>query len=100
MPASSIVCHLPLKCHMRLGPQRLHHLHLLLGAPAAVVEVLVEPGELDLVPADPDAKPEPAAAQHVETSGLFGDEHGLALRQDQHTGRKAELLSAPGEIAE
>jgi len=55
-------------------------LHLLLGAPAAIVEVLIEPGELDLVPADPDAKPEPAAAERVETGGLLGDEDGLALR--------------------
>ena len=85
---------------MRLGPQRLHDLHLLLGAPAAVVKILVEPGELDLVPADPDAEPEPPAAQHVETGRLLGDEHGLALRQDQHAGRKAELLGAAGEVAE
>ena len=38
--------------------------------------------------------------QHVETGRLLGDEHGLALRQDQDAGRKAELLRAAGEIAE
>ena len=85
---------------MRLGPQPLHHLHLLLGAAAAIVEILVEPGELDLVPADPDAEPEPAAAQHIERSRLLGDENGLALRQDQHAGRKSELVRASGEIPE
>src|SRR5262249_2348353 len=68
---------------MRLGPQLLHDLHLLLGAAAAIVKVLVEPGELDLVPADADAEPEPAAAQRIETDRLLGDEHSLALRQDQ-----------------
>jgi len=85
---------------VRLGPQRLHNLHLLLRAPAAVVEILVEAGELDLVPADPDAEAEPAAAQHIERGRLLCDENGLALRQDQHAGRKAELARASGEKAE
>src|SRR6266436_2970478 len=85
---------------MWLGPQCLHDLHLLLGAAAAVVEILVEPGELDLVPADPDAEPEPAAAQHVETGRLFRYEDGLALRQNQNAGRKAELRGAAGKKAE
>src|SRR6516225_5278130 len=89
-----------LEVDMRLGPQRLHDLHLLLRAPPTVVEILVEPGKLDLVPADPDAEPEAAAAQHVETGRLFGDEDGLALRQDQDTGREAEFRRATGEIAE
>src|SRR5579863_6572751 len=48
--------------YMRLGPQFLHHLHLLLGAAAAIVEILVEADIFDLVPADPDTKPEPPAA--------------------------------------
>ena len=89
-----------LEADMRLGPQRLHDLHLLLRAAAAIVEILVEPDELDLVPADPDAEPEPAAAQHVEAGRLLGDERRLALRQDQHAGREAELRRAAGEIAE
>src|ERR1700736_6055387 len=74
------------EAHMRLGPQLLHDLDLLLGAAAAVVEVLVEPGELDLVPADADAEPEPSAAQRVETGRLFRDQNRLALRQYQHAG--------------
>jgi len=60
------------------------------------VEVLVETGKLDLVPADPNAEPEPSAAQHIEAGRLLGDEDGLALRQDQHTGREAELRGAAG----
>src|SRR5947208_6521772 len=85
---------------MRLGPQRLHHFDLLFRAAAAIVEILVEPDELDLVPADADAEPEPAAAQRIKAGGLLGDERGLALRQDQDAGREAELRRAAGEIAE
>src|SRR5215469_15024330 len=85
---------------MRLRPQLLHDLDLLLGAATAIVKVLVEPGKLDLVPADPDAEPEPTAAQHIEAGSLLGDENGLALRQDQHPGREAELRGAAGEKAE
>jgi hypothetical protein len=85
---------------MRLGPQLLHDLDLLLGAASAVMEVLVEPGKFDLVPADPDAEPEPAAAQHIETGRLLGDENGLALRQDQHARRKTKLIRASGKKAE
>ena len=85
---------------MRLGPQRLHHLDLLLGAAAAIVEILVEADELDLVPADPDPEPEPAAAQHVERGGLLGDQRRLALRQDQHLRREILDLRDAGEKAE
>ena len=85
---------------MRRRPQRLHDPHLFLRAPAAIVEILVEAGELDRVPADPDAEPEPAAAQNIERGRLFGDENGLALRQDQDAGRKAELARASGKKAE
>src|SRR5215467_7220223 len=85
---------------MRLGPQLLHDLHLLLGAAPAVVKILVKPQKLHFVPADPDPKPEPAPAQHVETSGLLGDKYSLALRQDQHAGRKPEFARAACEISE
>src|ERR1700691_5869307 len=44
---------LPLELHMRLGPQGLHDLHLFLGPPSPIVEVLVETHELHFVPADP-----------------------------------------------
>jgi hypothetical protein len=64
------------------------------------VEILVEADELDLVPADPDAEPEAAAAQHVERCSLLGDENRLALRQDQHLGRKLDRLGATGKEAE
>src|SRR4051794_30428191 len=46
---------------VRLSPQRLHDFDLLLRAPTPIAEILIEAGELDRVPADPDAKPEPPA---------------------------------------
>src|SRR5262249_1642419 len=46
---------------VRLGPQLLHEIDLLLRAAAAIAEILVEADKLDLVPADPDAEAEPAA---------------------------------------
>src|ERR1700730_14253351 len=85
----------PLEAHMRLGPQLLHDLDLLFGAAAAIVEVLVETGELDLVPADADAEPETAAAQRIEAGHLFRDQNRLALRQDEPTGSKAGVRGAP-----
>src|ERR1700722_6290135 len=77
---------------VRLGPQRLHDPHLIGRALAAGVEILVEAGELALVPAAPDAEPEPAvaAAQHVKARRLLGDQRRLALRQDQDARSKAD----------
>src|SRR5215469_2191697 len=53
---------LALEGDMILRPQHLHDLHLLLGAAAAIVEILVEAGKLHLVPPHSDPEPEPAAA--------------------------------------
>ena len=64
------------------------------------MEILVEPGELDLVPADPDPEPETPAAQHIEAGRLLGDQRGLALRQDQHLGREILDLGDRGEEPE
>ncbi len=85
---------------MRLGPQGAHDLDLLFRAAAAVVEVLVQADKLDLVPPDPDAEPEAPARQDVETGGLLGDQHGLALRQDQHLGREIADAGAAGQETE
>src|SRR5215207_5608947 len=89
-----------LECHVGIGPQRFHHLDLFLGPLAPVVEVLVESDELHLVPADADAEPEATAAEHVETGGLFGNQHGLTLREDQYLGGEFDLLRAGRDEAE
>ena len=90
----------PLKFHMALGPQSLHDLHLLLRPPSPIMKILVEADELHLVPADPDPKPEPAAAEHVERGGLLGDQHGLPLSQDQHFRREADSRRAAAQEPE
>src|SRR4051812_22575352 len=73
---------LALKSNVGIGPQRFHHLDLFLGSLAPVVEILVEADELQLVPAHADAEAETAAAEHVETGSLLGDQHRLALREN------------------
>src|SRR5437868_7852303 len=91
---------LALECNVGIGPQRFHHLDLFLGPLAPVVEILVEAHELELVPADADAEPETAATEHVETGSLLGDQHRLALRQDQDLGRELDLPGAGRNKAE
>jgi hypothetical protein len=68
---------------MLLLPERPHNRHLLLGSAAAVSEILIETDELDLVPPDANAQPEPPLAQHIQTRCLFRDQRSLALRHDQ-----------------
>src|SRR3954465_14188048 len=91
---------LALKRHVGIGPQRLHHLNLFLGSLAPVVEILVEADELDLVPAYADAEPEAAAAKHVETGGLLGNQHCLTLRENQHLGGELDVFRASSDEAE
>src|SRR4029079_7888801 len=83
-----------------IGPQRLHHLDLFLGTLTPVAEILVEADELHLVPAHADTEPEAATAEHVETGGLFGNQHRLTLREDQYLGGEFDLLRAGGDEAE
>src|SRR5205823_2064123 len=91
---------LPLERDMRLLPQRPHEFDLLLRAAAAIVKILVEAGEFDLVPADPDAEPEAPARQDIEACRLLRDERGLALRQDQYLRRKILDFRDRGEKPE
>src|SRR3954451_20515663 len=91
---------LALECNVRIGPQRFHHLDLFLGPLAPIVEILVEADELHLVPAYADAEPEAAAAEHVETGGLLGNQHCLTLGEDQHLGGEFDLLRAGSDEAE
>jgi hypothetical protein len=85
---------------VRLGPQRLHNLDLLLRAAAPVAEIFIEADELDRVPADPDPETESSAAQHVKRRGLLGDEYRLTLGEDQHLGRELDVPGTGGEKAE
>ena len=91
---------LPVEVHMRLGPQGLHDLHLLLRPSSPIVEILVQTHELHRVPADPNPQPKPAAAQHIKAGGLLGDQHGLSLGQDEHLCRKAYSRRATAEKPE
>src|SRR3954454_16517260 len=86
--------------HIWIGPQRLHHLDLFLGTLTPGVEILVEADGLHLVPAHADAEPEAAAAERVETGGLFGNQHCLTLREDQYLGGEFDLFRAGSDEAE
>ena len=85
-PAPVIVWYLPLKVTDAFGPQLAHDLDLLLGAPAAVGELLAERLVLDGVPAQPDTEPEPPAGEQIDLGGLLGHQHRLSLRQDDDAG--------------
>ena len=73
---------------------------MLLDPGAAVREVLVERLVLHPVPPDAHAEAQPAAREQVELSRLLGDEHGLALRQDQDAGDQLERGGDGSEEAE
>jgi hypothetical protein len=45
-------------------------------------------------------QPEAAVGRHIQAGGLFGDQGGLTLGKDQHTGRKSEMLRATGQKTE
>ena len=85
---------------VRLGPQRLHEAHLFGGALAAGAELHAQPLELDLVPADADAKAKAAFAERVEAGRLLGDQRRLALGQDDDAGGEADRLRDPGQEGE
>ena len=81
---------LPSERHMRLRPQRPHHLDLLLRAAAAVVKILVQPFVFDLVPADTDTQSEFSPAEQIEPGGLLGHQDALPLRHDHDAGGEAQ----------
>ena len=91
---------LALERNVGIGPQRLHHLDLFFGPFAPVVKILVETDELHLVPADANSKPEAAAAEHVETGCLLGNQHRLTLREYQHLSREFDLARAGSDVTE
>jgi len=64
------------------------------------VKILVEADELHLIPAHADTEPEAAAAEHVETGSLLGNQHRLTLRENQHLGGEFDLFRAGSDETE
>ena len=75
--------------HDVFRPQQAHHLDLLDLASAPIAEGLVQRHVFDGVPPGADAEAEAVAGHDGDLGSLLGDEHGLALRQDEH--RRGEL---------
>ena len=73
-----------------LRPEAPEQGDLLLDALAPVLEAHPKRLELHPVPADPDAEPEPPAAEDIEGRSLLRDQRGLALRKDEHAGGELE----------
>ena len=74
-----------------LRPQQPQDLDLLFAALAARFPVFVQSLILHRVPSDPDAQPQPPAAQHVHFRGLLGHQRGLPLRQDDDAGGQFQI---------
>ena len=64
------------------------------------LELLVQTDELDFVPSDANAEPQPATREFVERCRLLRYQNRLALSEYQHPGCKADLLGAASEKPE
>ena len=60
----------------------------------------MRPTNSNLVPAHANAEPEPAAAEHIETGRLLGNQHRLTLRENQYLGGKFDFFGASSDEAE
>ena len=58
------------------------HLNLFGLARAARLPFRIECFVLDMIPAKPNAEPQPSAAQNVNLGRLFANQSGLSLRRD------------------
>ena len=83
-----------------LAPEFAQQLDLLGLALAARVEIFVQRLVLDRVPTGADAEAKPAVRQQRDLRGLFRDEHGLPLRQDQYRAHHIELRRHAGDECE
>ena len=99
MPAWVMSCHLPWEVHRLVGPKLAHHLDLLGAAGAAVLEVHAQGLVLNEIPADADAKAQPAATENVYLGGLLGHQRRLPLRQDEDAGHQAHAGGYGGQVA-
>ena len=88
-----------MEVHRLVGPKLAHHLDLFGATGAPVLEVHAQGLVLDGVPADADAKAQPAAAEDVYLGGLLGYQRRLALGQDEDAGHQAHAGGDGGEVA-
>ena len=91
---------MPSNVTVLFSPQPPHHRHLFGQSPAAVGEVLAERLVLDGIPAEPDSEAQPSLAEQIDLGGLFGDEHRLALREDDDAGHQLQRGGDGGQVAE
>jgi hypothetical protein len=82
------------------SPELAQEVDLLVQARAAGMEILSEGFVFDIVPSGSDAEPEALARQQVEVGGLLGQQHGLALGQDQDAGDELDALGHAGQVGE
>src|SRR5439155_10586996 len=76
--------------HQRLGPELAQYLNLLFHAAPACLKFLAQRIVLNVIPAKADTKSQTPATQDIDLRRLLGDQHGLALWQDEDTCRKLE----------
>jgi hypothetical protein len=79
-----------------IPPQGPHGRDVFGSARGAPLERHTQRVEFLTRPADADAEREPTTAQGVQRRRLFGDQHRIVLRQQQHAGRDADARRGGG----
>ena len=85
---------------LRLGPERAHHVDLLVEHVGAMGEVRAESLVLRPVPSDADRDADASPAQQVDGRDLLRRQCRLALREHEHAGDEVQPLGHRGEMAE
>src|SRR3546814_18006147 len=85
--------------HRRTGPELLHHLDHLVGAPTTTVEGLAHRVELLAHPARADAEQEPALGQVLHRGDGAGRGADVAQRQDAHARAETDAPCPRREVA-
>lgn len=83
-----------------LRPEQAEDFDLFFKAFAPIVKVFVQGGVLHFVPAQADAEAQASVGKHIQRGGLFGDEGGLALGEDDDAGDKFQPGGGGGEVGE
>jgi hypothetical protein len=83
-----------------LGPQRLHHLEVLIGARTALLERCRHHLELLTEPAHADPEVDAAAGEAVEVDHLLGRVHGVALRHEADASAEADAVGDRRQVGE